>query len=474
MKKATALSVAAIASMLIPANGHAQVGAAKNATLLSRFDPSGNTYNDVWGYVDPTGREYAILGTTRGTYIVNCTDPTNPRQVAYFSGPSSTWRDMRTYRHYAYVVTEGGGGVQIIDLADPENPRMVQTWGASIFRNAHNVAIDTGTGTLYPCGTNNGTPIIDIATDPENPSLIGRYTSSYVHDLCVQDGYAHLGEISSGRYRILDISNPANPSVSGNLSVSSCHNAWPSRDGQVAVATSERTGGAMTVIDISNKRLPIRVGTFRTGSSGTSIHNAFILDRVSHAAYYSEGYQAVDVSDAANPVRVAYYDTSSSTSGFSGSWGCYPFQPSGIVYMSDFQNGLHLISSKATSDRYGTGTAGSGGDMPTIHTFGAAYSGNSNFRIDVSNVAPNATVALLIGVGETNVQIMGANVLVDPTRQLLILNARANAAGEASISIPIGDSRPAKLFAQFLVLDSGAPRGIAASRGLSFDLINRT
>ena len=87
--------------------------------LLAKVD-TGAEYNDIWGYTAPDGREYAIIGTTSGTYFYNATDPTAPFEVGYFSGPTSTWRDMKTWDHYAYIVTEGGGGMQIIDLANPE------------------------------------------------------------------------------------------------------------------------------------------------------------------------------------------------------------------------------------------------------------------------------------------------------------------------------------------------------------------
>ena len=465
--KARVLSLPLLALLLTPTDGWSQ---GRNATLLSRFDPSGNSYNDVWGYVAPNGREYAILGSTRGTFILNCTIPNNPRQVAFFSGPSSTWRDIRTYRNYAYVVTEGGGGVQIIDMADPENPQLITTWGQSVFSHAHNVALDTDAGVLYPCGTNNGTPIISISENPVSPVLIGRYTAAYVHDLHVQDGYGHLGEINNGRYRIIDVSAPSAPALLGSSSVGSCHNAWPSRDGNIAVTTSERSNGALTVFDISDKRLPIQLATFRTGRSGTSIHNAFMVDRVCHSAYYSEGYQSVDLSDPANPVHVAHYDSSSSTSGFSGAWGCYPFMPSGVVYISDMSNGLHLIDSRSTNDFYGVGTTGTNSAMPEMHTFGSSYSGNGNFRIEIENVAPNAPVALLIGDASAATNVLGADILVDLTGQLLIVNGRADAAGKASISIPLGDFFETTLYSQFIVVDPGGPQGIAASRGMKWDI----
>lgn len=44
--------------------------------------------NDVWGYVDEMGNEYALVGTSKGTSIVNVTDPTNPVEV-FWSAPES-------------------------------------------------------------------------------------------------------------------------------------------------------------------------------------------------------------------------------------------------------------------------------------------------------------------------------------------------------------------------------------------------
>ena len=466
-------AVAAVAASLLTTSTHAQ-GA--NATLLGTFDPSGVVYNDVWGYVGPTGKEYAILGSTTGTYIVDCSDPTNPVQRGFIPASasgwsSSTWRDIRTYQNYAYVVTEGGGGCQIIDLTDPDSPVLVKTWGRSLFNAAHNVAIDTDTGMMYPCGTNRGTLVVDLA-DPVNPVHIATYGNPYVHDLHVQDGMAHMGQISNGRYQIADVSNlPANPTNVGRLSISSCHNVWPSRDNQVAVTTSERSNGSLTVVDISNPRLPRQLATYRTGRQGTSIHNAYIRDRVAHMAYYSEGYRAVDISDPSSPRELAYYDTSTSTSGFSGNWGCYPFQPSGVIYASDFNNGLLVIGTSATTELYGTGTAGTGGVVPEIHTFGASYQGNPNFALELEGAAPNAPVVLLIGVGQTSLTIAGAQILVDPGQTLLVVDTATDASGNASVPLPVPNpTSTATLYAQWVVLDPNAPAGLAASQGLEFDV----
>ena len=107
------LGVASIAA-------HAQVS--KNCQLLAEVKPSTSPqFNDVWGYVDPaTGRECAILGGTAATYIVETTNPTAPVVRGTFTQSSSgwstsIWSDMKAWKGYAYVVTDGvrplAGGV---------------------------------------------------------------------------------------------------------------------------------------------------------------------------------------------------------------------------------------------------------------------------------------------------------------------------------------------------------------------------
>lgn len=454
--------------VLLPAEAAAQAQA--NATLLSRFDPSGTSYNDIWGYVTPDGREYALLGTTTGTYVLDCSDPTNPINRGFFSGPNSSWRDIRTYREYAYIVTEGGGGVQILDLNDPDNPVLVKTWGQSNFSNAHNIAIDTEAGVMYPCGTNNGVLFVDIATDPINPILLGSYTSAYVHDLHVQDGMAHLAEISSSRYRVLDVSNLPNESITGSAFWISCHNAWPTRDNQYVVTTSETFGGGVGVFNIQDPSNPQQIASFFTGGSGTSAHNAFVRDRVIHVGYYSEGYQTLDISDPNNPKLQGFYDTSASTSGFSGAWGCYPFQPSGVIYISDRSNGLHILESKTTTALYGDGKPGGNGKVPSIHTFGAPFIGNSDFALEVEDAAPNTTVTLLLGIqGSLTVKDLDIHVALGPG--VTVLNATTDSNGYAKVALPIPQGFPkVTLSAQFLVSEAIGQIGLTGSRGLSFEL----
>lgn len=318
-----------------------------NVTLLDTLDPR-NTYNDVWGYVAPNGNEYAILCSTDGTTIVNCVDPRNIYQTGFISGANSTWRDARTYGTYAYVVTEGAGGVQVIDLSNPESPSLAGTFGTTRFGNAHNVCIDLGTGMLYAVGTNNGNVAFDLTTSPTNPAYVGSFgagNSGYNHDLCVENGYFYGSMIYNGYLRIADTSTFP-PTTLSNTSTPNTftHNAWPNAAGTVVCTTDERSGGVVAFYDITNKSSPQFLSQY-TPNTAAIPHNAFIVGDVMHVSFYTEGYRAVDISDPTNPTEIGYYDTwPGGSGGFNGAWGVYPFQPSGNIYISDISTGLYVVT----------------------------------------------------------------------------------------------------------------------------------
>ncbi|MCH2112244.1 MAG: choice-of-anchor B family protein, partial [Planctomycetes bacterium] len=318
---------------------HAQ---GNGASLLAKVDQY-SAYNDIWGYTAPDGREYAIVGTTSGTAFYNCTDPTAPYRVGYISGPNSTWRDMKTYSHYAYIVTEGGGGVQIVNLQNPENPTLVKTWGTNHWTNAHNIAIDVADAKAYVCGTNGGLKVLNLS-NPETPTIWATRSSPYIHDLHVQNGLAHFAEIYDGRYRITNVATnfPTRDRITtpGQFT----HSTWANANDSVCVTTDEVNGGSLGLYDISD---PTNIQHLDTWSPNLNsiVHNAFIVGDLVYASWYTEGLVVADISDPSNVTFHASYDTSSygSGSGFHGAWGCYPFSPSGVIYVSDIEEGFHIV-----------------------------------------------------------------------------------------------------------------------------------
>lgn len=67
---------------------HAQL----NLTQLGKltYPAAKGNLSDIWGYVDTTGKEYAIVGLQKGVSIVDVSNPSNPVEV---------FLDTRSY-HY--------------------------------------------------------------------------------------------------------------------------------------------------------------------------------------------------------------------------------------------------------------------------------------------------------------------------------------------------------------------------------------
>src|SRR5688572_1244988 len=83
--------------------------------------------SSLWGWTDPdTGHEYAIMGRTNGTAFVDITNAANPvyrGNLPTHTG-TSTWREMKTYGYYAYIISDGNGphGMQIFDMRHLRTP----------------------------------------------------------------------------------------------------------------------------------------------------------------------------------------------------------------------------------------------------------------------------------------------------------------------------------------------------------------
>jgi len=92
-----------------------------NIELVGQYETVSSA-NDIWGYVDKNGVEYAVMGTRDDTNIFSLADPTAPELLYTVTGSNTAWRDMKSYGDYIYSVTDGTeDGLTIIDMSDLEN-----------------------------------------------------------------------------------------------------------------------------------------------------------------------------------------------------------------------------------------------------------------------------------------------------------------------------------------------------------------
>ncbi len=319
-----------------------------NVTLLANVnDYAAAGYNDCWGYTAPDGREYALLGVENGTSIIDITDTDNPTEINFISSPNTTWKDIKTYQHYAYVVVDAAAmGLQIIDLSDlPNSAPLINTYTGSGFGASHNIYIDEASGILYAQG-GGGTRIISLA-NPESPTQLTVFASPNTHDVYVQDNVAFISDGWDFSFSLFDVSNPASPQWLQTIPPPSSgygHNAWATEDGNYLLTTEEVPGGLTVkmwdIQDLGNISLTDEYIASATGRP----HNALIKGDYAYISHYWDGVRIVDISDPNNIAETGFYDTyPGDGSVFEGCWGTYPFFASGKILASDRSTGLYVL-----------------------------------------------------------------------------------------------------------------------------------
>jgi choice-of-anchor B domain-containing protein len=347
-----------------------------NLSQLSTLSIGDNGYANIWGYAQ-NGKEYALLGCTGSQTltdacaIIDVTNSASPATIFRIPGPQSTWREIRTYGHYAYITTEAAStdfGVTIVDLQYlPDSIRTKQWSGNGAFGNVHALHIDNGYMYLY--GSQNslslGGALIVSLTDPWNPTIVGAYNTRYIHDGTVLNNKMYAGEIFNGTFSIVDVTNKSAPVVLNTQITPSSftHNTWLSSDNKTLYTTDEVADAFVAAYNVENTGNITELDRYKRANSGGAIpHNTYVLNNPAvtgnnsdyvHTSYYTQGVTIVDATNPNNLVEVAHYDTNPLTgSGYEGVWGVYPYLPSGNLLVSDMQLGLFVLDPTYTRAAY--------------------------------------------------------------------------------------------------------------------------
>jgi len=348
-----------------------------NITLLSQRNQNTPGYSNIWGWTSPTGREYAIIGFQKGTSYFDITDGTKPILCDTVKGTdyshAGLWREIQTWDHYAYVVTESQSGsdsstwgVQIIDLSPlPDSVHLVRYFSTDIplkgnLVNAHTTHIRDGY--LYVNGgTLQTTEMFDLA-DPENPVYKGAYDSGYTHDCYVRNDTLYTCNIYTGDLDIVDLHDKSNPLFIARITYPQVsgwwvHNCALSEDGNYLLATDENvnTPGYLSIWDLRTLRdgIPgntnIQLASTYRSALGGLIHNVYVKGTLAFMSYYRDGIRVVDIADPTDPVMVGSYDCEpTSGAGYGGAWGVYPFFASNKLVISDMEDGLFVVQFNPT------------------------------------------------------------------------------------------------------------------------------
>ncbi len=418
---------------------------------LSSLPTNSSSANDIWGHVDlNTMREYAIIGLRRGIAVVEVTDPENPVVVGSVNGQSTTWRDIKVYQYYstgeqrwlayAYAgadsVTEG---LTIIDLTGlPESISLANR--TTDDTRAHNVYISnvdyttntalTGrTALLHAAGTNNfgGAWRSFSFKDPINPDAEYSYSSKsssryYTHDassVLIDDQRAErdctdaengvcnvMLDFNEDELILWDHTLSSKATELGKQTYPNAqyvHSGWWSEDKQYVILHDEldeqRVGINTTVhfFDISDLNAPLLVSSWE-GPTRAIDHNGFVRGDRYYMSNYERGVTILDISNPLAPQEVGYFDTfgTSNSPSFNGTWGVYPYLPSGIILASDIQGGLYILRDETRNDesnRVGFATTQAAGNEGEELSLTVSKIGSGAMSVDYQIVTGSATAS---------------------------------------------------------------------------------
>lgn len=371
---------------------------AQNFNLVSRatMDFPGQTLANICGYTQ-NGREYALLGASQGMIVVDVTDPDNPVNIVQIPGPNNLWKEIKVYQHYAYVTSEGGQGLQIVDLSPLPSaalPYHHYTGDGAIanqLNTIHALHIDVTKGFVYLHGSNlfsGGPVVLDLNNDPYNPVYAGKFNQlGYVHDGYVDNDTLYGSHIYDGILSIVDMSDKQNPVVLGTIETPGqfTHNSWLLDNHKVVLTTDEATPSYVTSYDVSDPTDIKELDRVSTNDGNGSIgHNTHVRNDWAITSWYTDGVVIIDAHKPDNLVITGWYDTwAPPLAGdfFQGAWGAFPFFPSGTIVASNIENQARLTVLTPTYVRaaYLEGTVTNGCNGQPLADVAVSVSSNDPF-----------------------------------------------------------------------------------------------
>lgn len=359
---------------IYPCNGYDLV----SHINLEDLATSGVRGNDCWGWTDPlTQKEYALMGTSVGTTFVDISDAINPVIIGRLPTETfnSTWRDIKTYGNYAFIVSEANShGMQIFDLtrlrdADTNNRINVYTPDAVYlgFGNAHNMVINEDMAYAYAVGTNTfsgGPHFVDIS-DPLTPVAAGGYANdAYSHDAQVvtyngpdtdytgKEIYIGSNENEVVIVDVTDKNNPTNISTVSYPFIGYTHQGWFTDDMRYFILgdeLDERDFGVNSrtlIFDLTNLDNP-KFHLNYLGPTQAIDHNGYVKGNTFFLANYTAGVRMIDISNISSffMIEEGFFDTypDNDDTSFRGVWSVYPFFPSGNILINDINSGMFVV-----------------------------------------------------------------------------------------------------------------------------------
>ncbi len=354
-----------------------------NIGLVGHIDPQSTTigvggdarrYSGCWGWYQANkNREYALVGSSTGTWFIDVTNPANPVVCDSVSGKfSCTWREIKTYQNYCYVASDDGAPntFQIIDMQYlPDSVRVVHK-GTTYFERGHTLWVDGSKlyvgGETKPGVGLRAMTLYELANTPAAPQFLRALPSdfpsiNYVHDMFVKNDTIYASCANQGLNVLKYIGASNTFSLLGSLSTypgsGYNHSTYITQNSKHLVMCDEVPSALpIKVLNVQNLSNIITTSTVIPHPNSTP-HNPYVIgNRWAFVSCYQDGLTLYDISNPSAPVLAGFFDTfpqggdnvgNYNGASYRGNWGAYPFFPSGLILACDMQNGVFLLQANS-------------------------------------------------------------------------------------------------------------------------------
>jgi hypothetical protein len=379
-----------------------------STTLVGSEDTPGNAVG-----VTVVGHHAYIADGGSGLQIINVLDRQKPTLIASVdTGGEARNVAVYTYRpsqdapivQYAYVA-DGSGGIAVIDVTNPWEPRAVTIIETSEFVQD----VEIFNNRLYISERSEGLVIYDLSS-PENPVRMGsRVTPGKASRVVLQGEYAYIADHNRG-LRIINIANPFDPREYGFFDL-------PTQVKDLVIAGNgfayliDGVAGMWTV-SLGDRRNPIPVNFLDTPGEPTGLDLG--NDGRLYIADGSKGLHVVDITtNPINPTILATYGDLTDVR-------AVKFKD-GFAYIAGGREGFPVLDMSDLANITRTGFFGTDGYALNIDIAGNyAYIVTSQGKIDIANIGYSGDLPEVQPVPPMN------SILKD-TQNVLVVSEREHA-----------------------------------------------
>lgn len=358
----------AIAFLLGVVAVQASVAQGVHISVRSHLSPSSGQYRYSDVVADGNYAYLASWFTSGGVQIFDISNPDAPRYVAnYMPANSKNMQGLAVLNGIGYFASDSGGGVHIVNLADPAHPALITriTSAQGGYDSVHDLTLD-GNGHLFiPDYRFSSTVQVWNVMNPAAPfletTMLGTDTSS-VHDVTVKGNRLFMagwgGTVDIWDITNIDLQTPIR--LGSFFAGDSIQNISVTQDGRYLAFPRElKSNGLVQIFDITDPANAVRVASLtqpQLGIQASSPSETKIMGNLLFVSWYQQGLVVFDITDPVHPVMVGNYDTWPGASfavfgGGDGNWGVWPFQGLDRVLVSDRATGLYIMNVTGVSSQ---------------------------------------------------------------------------------------------------------------------------